>query len=137
MATYTFTASSVTPTGNIQRNMLIAGEAIDAGMFIYKKASDGKAWKAVNNTEAEADVIGIALNSAAAGQPVLYSASTEINTQAAVFATAAVPLILSATAGKGCDPADLGASDYLTYLGYSTGTATFQVAINVAGVAEA
>lgn len=51
----------------------IAGEAISAGQPLYIKATDSKLYRAdANVTTAEAACVGIAVNSAAAGQFVHY-----------------------------------------------------------------
>ena len=127
MAAYTFTASAVLQSGAPQIG--IAGAAIAAGEFLYQH-SDTKLYKAESNdTAAKARVVGIAVNSAAIGQPVGYVTSGEITVDAAMFASVALPLILSPTAGKCEDVGDIAAEDWLTFLGWSTATNKFMLRI--------
>lgn len=132
MAAYTFTASAILQSGAPQVG--IAGEAIAAGDFLYQH-SDTKLYKAESNdTAAKARVIGIAVNSAAAGQPVGYVASGEITVDAGKFTAVALPLILSPTAGKCEDIGDIAGEDWLTFLGWSTATNKFLLRITATNV---
>jgi len=135
MAAYSFTATAVMATG--VGNALVAGEAIDAGEFIYKDSTDSnKAKLADNSTEAKAAVVGIALNSAtAAGQPINYTASGVITVQAAAFTNIGDLLFLSTTPGAAEPHADLTTSDYVTLLGWATGATTFQLSIKATALA--
>lgn len=127
MAVYTFTGSAVLQSGAPQVGT--CGEAIAPGDFLYQH-TDTKLYKAESgDTAAKARVIGMAVNSAAAGQPVCYVVSGEITVDAAKFAGAALPLILSPTAGKCEDVGDLAAEDWLTFVGWSTATNKFMLRI--------
>lgn len=129
MAEYTPTAANVIAS-NVVPQYLTAGEAITAGQLIYRKASDSKAYLAQSDgTEEEAGVIGMALNAAAAGQPVQYAAggaSVEITLQAGIFTTPGTGqiLVLGPTAGKFSDASDLDAAtdDYVVIVGWATDT---------------
>lgn len=127
MAVYTFTASNVLQSGALQFGT--AGEALVAGEFLYQH-TDAKLYKAESDdAETKARVVGMAVNSAAAGQPVGYVTSGEITVDAAKFAAAALPLILSPTAGKCEDVGDIAAGEWLTFLGWSTATNKFMLRI--------
>lgn len=116
MADFSITASNVVANSG-QAKTKIAGEAISAGDYVYLK-DDGKIWKAqCDGTEAEADVIGMAVNSASAGQVVAYQTG-EI-TVGSVYGAAAVPLVLSRAAGKAMPVDDLASGDRLVFLGWS------------------
>jgi hypothetical protein len=134
MADYTITASNVV-TSLTGRSSGIAGEAIAAGQLLYIKAADSKLYlaQADGATAAEAVVVGMALNSAAAGQPVFYQSSGAI-TVGAVFAAAGQVLILAQTAGKCCDAADITTGDYLTIVGYSSSTVAAVLDITATGL---
>lgn len=110
-----------------------AGEAISAGQLLYLKSSDNKLYKAQNDgTAEEATVVGMALCSAAAGQPLLYQASGEIAVGGA-FAAAGVWFYLSATAGVMVPVADLTTNDYVSIIGYSTSTVSMVLDITNTG----
>jgi len=139
MSAYSITASavkaydsSVSPNGGGK-----AGEAIAAGEFVYIKASDGKVYKAqADGTSAEAVVVGMAANSAAADQPVSYFTNDqEVVVDSALFASAGLFLHLSATAGKADPPADaIATNSYVTQLGYATATNRLKVKILATGI---
>ncbi len=133
MAAYTFTAANVLASTPAQLGA-IAGEAIVAGDLIYIKAADSKAWKAqCDGTAAEAAVAGIALNGAAAGQPMQYVATGTITVQPACFANAGIPLVLDGTTGKCCPVGDLTTDDYVTHIGVSSDTDEFVLHIYAFG----
>lgn len=133
MADFTVTAGNIAPS-ETSRDTLLAGEAITAGQVIYKKSADQKAWKAQNDgTEAEAQAIGIALNGAAAGQPVAYQKSGAL-TFGSTFAAAGALVCVSATAGGLCPVADVGSGKRLTIVGVSTSASVLNIDLNVTGV---
>lgn len=134
MADYTITAGNVI-TALTGKKSGTAGEAIAAGQLLYVKAADGLLYLAQSDgtAAAEAVVVGMALNSAATGQPVFYQASGAI-TVGAVFAAAGKVLILSEEAGKLCDAADATTGDYLTIVGYSTSTVAMVLDITATGL---
>ena len=133
MADITITPGDITAVSGALGVVAEAGEAIDAGQAVYIKSSDGKAYVASDAAEASARVAGIALSSAeAAGQPVSYYAAGEINVQAAAFASAGILLVLS-TAGAVQPVADKQTGEYVTVVGWSTGTAKMMVDVTVTG----
>jgi len=133
MADLTITAASVAKsTGAVENKQYVAGETITAGQAVYLKSSDSKWWKAqADGTSAEADAIGIALNGAAAGQPVSVQTAGAIT----IGATIAVgtTYVVSATAGGIAPVADLASTNYLTYLAY--GSAAGVLTLNVKSTA--
>jgi predicted transcriptional regulator len=134
MADLVVTAASVLP-GTAPTFNGIAGEAITAGQAVYKKAADGKLWKAQCDGNAEeATPVGIALNGAAVGQPVTYAGTGgTINIGATTAKT--TTYMLSAAAGGICPQADLVSTNKVVELGYASDTAgTFIVHIVPTGV---
>lgn len=132
MADLAITDTAVIPSGAEQK--LKAGEAITAGMPIYKKTADSKAYKAdANVTVAEADVIGVATNNAAPGQTVNYLQTGNDLTMNAVLTPGAI-YILSATAGKICPTADLVTGMFVTAIGVAKTSTVLTLAINASGV---
>lgn len=136
MADYSVTPGNVVPTAAL-KTTLIAGEAIDAGELIYKKASDSKAYLAqIDGTEEEADAIGIAVVSAGTGQPVVYQTSGPL-AMGSVFTAAGAVVMASRTAGKLAPIADLSTSDFLTLVGWSTSATTLNISLQKTGVETA
>ena len=99
-----------------------AGEAIDAGEFCYKKASDSKYYLADCDAVAVAadsqsdNVIGIALCGAGTNQPIKLQTSGSVTINSVL--TAGTVLYLSNTAGKVTATwADIASTDWITTLG--------------------
>lgn len=105
----------------------IAGEAVVRGAPCYLKASDGKAYNGqCDGTAEEAETLYIALNDAAADQPVTLMSGGVVNLGAIL--TVGVVYVLSATAGKICPAADLVTGNRLTILGAATTTSLLKFA---------
>lgn len=133
MADFTVTAANVVPT-TAARNTLLAGEAITAGMALYKKGSDSKAYKAQSDgTLEEATVIGIALNDAAAGQVVSYQTSGSLTFGGTTFGGAGKIVCASNTAGAIAPSADVTTGRRLSIIGYSTSTSVMTIDIKNTG----
>jgi len=125
MATITLTAANVRVGANSTSSVGVAGESLTPGDFLYLKAGDGKYWKAVNTTEAEADIVAVALTYAAAdgnvsfinivNQVAYLDHSTAVWTQGYTY-------VVGDTAGTLMDSADIGASDYVTVGGVAAST---------------
>jgi len=129
VATYTFTPSSVISAGAITL-VAVAGENINAGDLVYQDATDSnKVKKSVNSSIAQSKTAGICLNSAAAGQPVLYTTGIEVTVQPGTFASIGRLLVLSSTSGKCMDAADLVVGNYLTIIGWSTAADKLRLSI--------
>jgi len=118
MADITITAANVVKT-SADTAAGIAGETITAGQAVYLKASDSRYWKASNATAAEANVVGVALHAALAGQPLTIATAGTINIGAT---TAKVFYYVSPTAGGICPVADVLSTKYISSVGYATAT---------------
>ncbi len=110
----------VTVSGNTVEGT--AGEAIDAGEFCYKKASDGKYYLADCDATAVAadsqsdNVIGMALCGAGVDQPIKLQTSGSVTINSVL--TAGTVLYLSNNAGKvTATYADIASTDWITTLG--------------------
>jgi len=138
MGEFTPTAANVVVTGGTIRR-LTAGEAITAGQLVYQKAADSKAWLAQSDgTAEEATIAGIAINNAAAGQPVNYVAEGDVTMQSGIFTTPGTGqiLVLGPTAGKFQLASDLDAAndDYVSIVGMSISANAMRLAINNTGL---
>ena len=113
------TATSVVKgTGATVEKSYLAGEAITAGQACYVK-SDGKLWKSqCDGTAAEATFAGIALNGAAAEQPVQMVVEGLITIGATVVA--GTIYVVGSVAGGICPWASLATPNYVSVVGYAT-----------------
>jgi hypothetical protein len=135
MADLSITANSVLKGTGAKTETLIAGAAITAGQTLYKDAADSNKAKLYDADGAAAlrAFYGIALNSAASGQPVVVLTEGPIT----IGATVAVGV-----AYYGSDVAggitgtfgDLEAGDYPTIIGIGISTTQIYVKPIAAGV---
>ena len=134
MADISITASAVvTVSGNTVDGT--AGATIAAGELCYKKASDGKYYLAdcdavavAADTQAD-NVVGIALCSSAASQPIKIQTSGSVTVNTGL--TAGTVLYLSNTAGKiTATYGDLAATDWLTTIGIPSAATVINLDIN-------
>lgn len=127
MADLVITASDVQPGANGIAATATAGEAIDAGEVIYLDTSDNnKAKLADANDSAKIAVVGIAVASAAQGQPVPYAGPGSITLSAVM--TAGTLYFLSQNApGKLAPEADLLTADYKVLVGGASSTSAFEM----------
>jgi outer membrane protein assembly factor BamB len=96
----------------------VSGEAITIGQSVYRKASDGKIYKAKDATAAEATAKGIATSSAVAtGQAVSYQKAKTLTLGAGAAITAGAIYVVSDTYGGICLESEIGAGDYVCILG--------------------
>jgi hypothetical protein len=108
------------------------GETVTAGQAVYKKAADGKYWKADNDVDlATATVAGIAYTGGAADGYGVIVVSGPMDLGATL--TAGTYYVLSSTAGGICPAADLGSSDFIVTLGVATTTGRIIVDIKNTG----
>ena len=135
MADLSITAANVKTYAGADMGSGQAGEAITAGQTLYRKAADGKLWKADDTSIAKATCLGVALNNAAADQPVSYAKAGGVNPGAAVIVGTIYGL--TDTAGGISTIADRAAGDYITLLGVATTTSRIDLRINASGVAIA
>lgn len=118
MADITITAASVLQSSAASISTGVAGVAITAGQALYKDAADSNKLKLADddNTAATAEIVGIALNGAAAGQPLAYLTA---DTDLAIGGTtvAGTIYVLSDVAGAICPWADKASGDRLVLIG--------------------
>ena len=127
MADFIVTAANVDAPANPNAKALVAGEAITAGMPVYKLAADGKAYKALNDTDAHADFVGIAVCDAMAGQVVAYVSNGSV-TYGAIFAAKGVIVCVSNAAGALAPLADISATgERLMIIGVTTDDSTLKL----------
>lgn len=127
MADLTITAASVLAGSNATVVSGIAAAAITAGQVLHR-ASNGQFALADNDAAAPAtSVLGIALNNAAAGQPVNVQVAGDITIGAALAEGAAY--YLSDTAGGICAFADLATPQGVSLLGVAKSTTVLSLAI--------
>lgn len=138
MADITITAANVVASTGATTELGTAGETITAGQTVYKKASDSKFYLAdVDATAVGANseidnVYGIALNGAAASQPLSVQKSGVISIGGTVVV--GMVYVQSATAGGIAPLADLVATDYVTVLGVALTASTVDMGIKITGV---
>ena len=134
MADISVTSTAVvTVSGNTVEGT--AGEAIDAGEFVYKKVSDSKYYLADCDATAVAadaqsdNVVGMALCSSGASQPIKIQTSGSVTINAVL--TAGTVLYLSNTAGKvTATYSDIASTDWLTTLGVPSSATVINLDIN-------
>lgn len=134
MADLVITATSVVAGVGAKTTEGTAGEAITAGQVVYYD-STARTYKLADcnsGTAAARIPAGIALNGAAANQPVEIVTEGPVTIGATV--TAGVGYYLSATAGGICPVADLTTGCYPSFLGFATSASVLNVEIVQAGV---
>lgn len=134
MADLSITATSVVAGADSVQEPGIAGEAVTAGQPLYKDPTTRQWFKADSNsaTAAARHALGIALNGAAASQPVIVHKSGDITIGATL--TLGAPYYLSETPG-GIEPlADQGAGEYVCLLGTAKSTTVLAVNIQFPGI---
>lgn len=138
MATITITKGDVLPSTVGTRGTGTAGEALEAGQFIYIKSSDSKWYKADATTLEKSgnnspQNLRFTLADAAAGQPIVFAEPGTLVTVGAVVAKG-IWYVLSGTAGKMANHGDLTAGQYSVNVGYAPTTTTFFFNPQVSGV---
>lgn len=132
MANLSITAASVLQGSNAQISYgKLAGTTITAGQLVYLNSATGKYELADANTVGQAQVKGVALHAALAGQPlaIQYGGRYYVGATVALGTTYA----LSATAGAIAPLADLVTGDYATHLGIAVSTTEIDIKINASG----
>lgn len=106
MANISITASNVIAnSGSSYIAGKVAGEAISAGELVYLKASDGKIWLAYTLDDNACKVVGMAANTAAAGQIITVISKASACAIGSVVSAGHL-YFLSDTAGKMYEVAD-------------------------------
>lgn len=134
MADLTITAANVLEGTNGKKGFGVAGVAVTAGQTVYLDPTDGKYRLADNNsvTAAARAPTGVALNNAAAGQPLCVQTSGPCTIGAAL--TAGVVYYQSGTPGGICPVADLVTGMYPTAIGIATSASVLDINIEQSGV---
>ena len=132
MADLTITAANVAPSTGAQKSTGIAGVAITAGQSVYVDSS-GLVQLAKADTAVHAAATGIALDNAAAGQPITYQTGGTITIGATVV-KAGFYFVSAANGGGICLQADLATGNYPTLLGYAPNTTTLVVSPIAPGI---
>lgn len=112
-----------------------AGVAITAGQAVYLDTTTGKYALADANsaTAAQRRAGGIALNGAAANQPLKVATAGTITLGATM--TAGVAYYLSDTPGGICPVADIGSGEYVCLIGFATSATVLNIDIQFPNVA--
>ena len=137
MANYVIVPADVKISGsNVRATTVVAGEAISEGQLVYLDTVSGKYKLALATAEASANVVGVAVTSAALDGYFLMQSSR--NYFAGTTLVAGDPIYLSsASAGAICPHADLASTNYVTLLGHAISTSEIEINIDVTGIAIA
>lgn len=134
MADLSITASGILKgTGGVQA-VGVAASTTTAGVVLYVTTSNQLA-AAVNTTQANAQVVGIALHASFAGQPLVYQTGGPLT--GGFTATVGQTYVLSGNAGNIAPVGDLTSGEYVTILGVASAAGTINLGINPTGVAHA
>jgi hypothetical protein len=142
MADLSITAASVLMAQgatNFKQLVGTAGETITPGMTVYKKAADGLLYKANAKTAAaNAAVVGVALNSASAGQPLVYCTQGDLTIGAAVAqGTVYYCSDDGAGAAGGINAAAPATGVFVTIIGVAKNTTDITVSVSSTGILHA
>ncbi|MBX5010890.1 hypothetical protein HJB67_13090 [Rhizobium lentis] len=141
MADLVITAANVVAGAGAPTKTGIAGAAIAAGDIVYLDTATTGKWQLADSDAATAEArgqtgnIGIALNSAAANQPIVVQTEGQVTLGAVL--TAGTAYYLSDTPGKLCPVADITGGDYYTLVGLAASTTVLNVDFQYSGVASA
>lgn len=134
MTDLVITAANVLQQGGAAVQNGTAGVAVTAGQTLYKEAAS-QTWKLADSNSATVEAKtagGIALNPAAAGQPVAVQTSGPIVIGGTLVAGSSY--YLSETPGGIQPAADLGAGENVCQLGFAISTTVLMIKINTPGV---
>lgn len=133
MADMAITAANVIPVAGYNFTDGVAGETVTAGQLVYLKSSDSKYWLVDNDAAATAGLVGMALNGAAAGQPVRILTGGSVNPGGTVVVGTIYGT--SSTAGGLAPSTDFASGDYVSIFGIGTTSSNIAVDIQNSGVA--
>lgn len=135
MADLIITAANVIADSRARTTLGKAGATITAGQIVYLDSATATYKLADNNsaTVAARSPVGVALNGASSGQPLVVAESGRVTIGATL--TAGVAYYLSDTPGGLCPVADVGAGEYSTIIGIAVSTTVMNVKIQESGVA--
>ncbi|MBX4992282.1 hypothetical protein ABID08_000712 [Rhizobium binae] len=140
MADLVITAANVVAGTGVPTKTGVAGAAIAAGDIVYLDTATTGKWQLADSDAATAEArgqtgnIGIALNSAAANQPIVVQTEGPVTLGAVL--TAGIAYYLSDTPGKLCPVADITGGDYYTLVGLAASTTVLNVDFQYSGVAS-
>lgn len=131
MATLTQTAANVAAGTGAKATTGTSGGTIAAGMPVYIDTGDDNKIKACQSTttELQAAAEGIALNSAASGQPITYQTEGEINLGATLAAGAILTVDDSAAGAISNAIADISSANFVTVLGVAKSSSSMLIGI--------
>ena len=134
MADISITAASVAPGSGDPRQSGISGATITAGVPLYKDSTDSDKLKLVDvdNSDATALTVGIAVGDAVSGQVVSYQTGGSVTYNAVL--TKGVIYVGSDTAGGVKPSADLGSGDRVVILGTASSTTVLKLGLNNTGI---
>tara|TARA_R110000868_G_scaffold32425_3_gene117959 strand:- start:1657 stop:2076 length:420 start_codon:yes stop_codon:yes gene_type:complete len=137
MVDITITAASVVPGSDAVKTSGIALSTITAGQVVYRDPTTLKFAPADTDsaTAAIRDVFGIALNGAAANQPVSVQTSGTLTAGGTLLP--GMTYVLSGTAGGFAPVADIANGDYTVVIGVATTAAILKLGILKSGVVAA
>lgn len=132
MADVAITASNVKfgTDGDIRHG--VAGEAVEAGKTIYLDRADNKLRLSDNNAVGKKQVSGIALNTAAIGQPLAYQRSGDLEIGGVLVA--GTTYYLSSTAGGIMPQGDLAVGMDSVVIGTAKSASVLSLGIKATGV---
>lgn len=137
MADLIITASAVVKSTGAQTATGTAGVAISAGQVLYNDAATNTLKLADADLSAAAStVVGIALDNAAANQPVTYITAGNLTLNAVLTAGKVYVLSATNTAGAIAPIADLASGWFTSILGYATNTTNLVISILNSGTAN-
>lgn len=135
MTDITITPANVTPSTTARLAQANAAVAIDAGESVYTK--DDGTLDLADATDATKGIgKGVAVNSAAAGQPCIYCYEGEVDYGAGVL-TQGLPYLTSDTPGAIRPHTDLGSAEYAGYLGVAKDDSTLIIKPHAPGIVTA
>lgn len=140
MADLSVTSSAVVAGNGAPTKTGTAGAAIAAGEVVYLDTATTGKWQFADSDAASAEArgqtanIGIALNSAAANQPIVVQTGGAITLGAVL--TAGTAYYLSDTPGKICPVADVTGGDYFVLLGLAASASVLNLDVQYSGVAS-
>lgn len=134
MADLSITAANVVAAASATKESGIAGATITAGQVVYKDTATNtyKLCDGDSVTAAVRKPLGIALNGASSGQPLVIAKSGPVTIGATL--TAGTAYYLGDDPGGICPVADVASGDDVVLMGIATSTSVLGVNIIISGV---
>jgi hypothetical protein len=134
MADFAITPANVIMVPGTRSQIATASQTINAGQLV--QVLSGSASLPTNDTAADAQVSGMAVTSAVAGQPLIYCSAGSISVGTVSGLISGQALFLSANAGMICPDTDLSSGKYVTQVGFAASATAISLAINNTGIAH-